>query len=114
MGDPAGVGAEVVVKALARLRGKVIPFVFGDAHVFAAAMKRAKMKLAVIGPKDALPKTGALVAVTSRGLGESRPGDPSAGGSDQLAYLEAALDCVLRGEAAALVTAPVSKAAIQR
>ena len=115
MGDPSGVGAEVTARALARVRGAVLPYVFGDARVFGRCARRAGLRLAAVDPGDPLPRGGALVRVTRLAPAAARPGRPSrAGGIAQLAYLEAAFDCLRRGEAEALVTAPVSKAQVQR
>jgi 4-hydroxythreonine-4-phosphate dehydrogenase len=115
MGDPSGVGPEVTARALARLRGAVVPYVFGDARVFARAARRARLALPAVDPGQPLPRGGALVRVTRLDPRAARPGKPSrAGGIAQLAYLESAFDCLRRGEAEALVTAPVSKAQVQR
>ena len=115
MGDPSGVGPEVTARALARLRGTVVPYVFGDARVFARAARRARLALPAVDTGEPLPRGGAFVRVTRLAAAAARPGKPSrAGGIAQLAYLEAAFDCLRRGEAEALVTAPVSKAQVQR
>ena len=55
------------------------------------------------------------MAVTALSAAAARPGRPTpAGGGAQLAFLEAAFEAVRRGEAAALCTAPVSKAQVAR
>jgi 4-hydroxythreonine-4-phosphate dehydrogenase len=113
LGDPSGVGAEVTAGALHRLRGRVLPLVFGDAG--AAGRELSGLGLPVVEPGDPLPRGGALVAVTRLAAADVRPGRPTpAGGRAQLAYLEAAFAAVRRGEAAALCTAPVSKAQVAR
>jgi 4-hydroxythreonine-4-phosphate dehydrogenase len=115
MGDPSGIGAEVTARALARLRGALVPFVFGDAPVFGRAARRAGLRLPAVDPGGRLPPGGALVRVTRLAPAAARPGRPSrAGGAAQLAYVEAAFECLERGQADALVTAPVSKAQVQR
>jgi len=105
LGDPAGIGPEVVVRALAvRPERRVV--VFGDPLVLVAAAERARVPrvppaavrvVTTLGPTDVVP---------------GRPNDASA--RAQLAYLEAATDAVLRGECAGLVTAPISKEWIGR
>ncbi len=113
LGDPSGVGAEVTAGALRRLRGELFPLVFGDAG--AARRELSGLRLPVVEPGDPLPRGGALVAVTRLAGADVRPGRPTAaGGRAQLAYLEAAFAAVRRGEAAALCTAPVSKAQVAR
>jgi 4-hydroxythreonine-4-phosphate dehydrogenase len=105
LGDPAGIGPEVVVRALA-VRPERNVLVFGDAIVLVAAAERA-------GVPRVAPE--ALRVVTTLRPGEVRPGHPNdASARAQLAYLEAATDAVLAGEAQALVTAPISKEWIAR
>jgi 4-hydroxythreonine-4-phosphate dehydrogenase len=113
LGDPSGVGPEVTAGALARLRGAA-PLVYGDASA-QGLLAAAGVQLPVVGPGDPPPARGALVAVTRLAARDRRPGRPTAaGGAAQLAYLEAAHAAVARGDAAALCTAPVSKAQVQR
>ncbi len=113
MGDPSGIGAEVTARALATHRGALVPYVFGDAHVFGAAAKRARLSLPVVEPGQPLPPSGALIAVTRLPRMARVPGKPArAGGAAQLAYLQAAYAAVLGGQADALCTAPVSKAQV--
>jgi 4-hydroxythreonine-4-phosphate dehydrogenase len=116
MGDPSGVGAELVASALAsRPALRLAPFVFGDPGAFAAAARRAGLRLPVVEPGAPLPAGGALVAVTRLPARDRSPGRPSArGGAAQLAYLEAAFAAVAAGRCDALCTAPVSKAQVQR
>jgi 4-hydroxythreonine-4-phosphate dehydrogenase len=105
LGDPAGIGPEVVVRALA-VRPERDVVVYGDPAVLAAAAERAGV------PRVA---PGSLRVVTTLRPGEVRPGQPNdASARAQLAYLEAATEAVLSGEARALVTAPISKEWIAR
>jgi len=114
MGDPSGIGAEVTARALARLRGALVPYVYGDTGLFAGAAKKARLALPTVALGEALPPGGAVVAVTRLGRGAAVPGKPArAGGQAQLAYLEAAYQAVASGAADALCTAPVSKAQVQ-
>jgi 4-hydroxythreonine-4-phosphate dehydrogenase len=113
LGDPSGIGAEVTAKALAALGGALSPLVFGDPRVFARDL--GALDLPVIEPGRPVPARGALVAVTRLPAAAVRPGRPApAAGAAQLAYLEAAFEAVRRGDAAALCTAPVSKAQVAR
>jgi 4-hydroxythreonine-4-phosphate dehydrogenase len=67
----------------------------------------------VVEPGGAVPRGGAFVAVTRLPRAALRAGRPSpAGGAAQLAFLTAAYDYVQNGAAAALCTAPVSKAQV--
>jgi 4-hydroxythreonine-4-phosphate dehydrogenase len=105
LGDPAGIGPEVVVRALA-VRPERRVLVFGDPMILVAAAERARV------PR--LPPES-LRVVTTLGPNAVVPGQPNdASARAQLAYLEAATDAVLRGECSALVTAPISKEWIAR
>jgi 4-hydroxythreonine-4-phosphate dehydrogenase len=113
MGDPSGIGAEVTARALAAHRGAIVPYVHGDADVFASAARRARLELPVVAPGAPLPPGGAVVAVTRLPRAAAVPGKPSReGGAAQLAYLQSAYAAVVAGEADALCTAPVSKAQV--
>jgi 4-hydroxythreonine-4-phosphate dehydrogenase len=105
LGDPAGIGPEIVARALAA-RPDIDAIVFGDVGVLARAATVAGV---------AAPAADRVRAVTALAPGEVTPGRPNdASGRAQLAYLEAATDAALAGEATALVTAPISKQWIAR
>jgi 4-hydroxythreonine-4-phosphate dehydrogenase len=103
MGDPAGIGPEVAVRASARLRRRARPVWVGDPGTFQSAAKR-------YGVDEVLP----IVAVSALSARERRPGHPTQAGADA-AYraILRAVELVQAGEADAIVTAPVSKQAIQ-
>ena len=112
LGDPSGIGPEVTARALAALRGRVSPILFGDAS-FARLARGAGLDLSVVAPGDPLPRGATLVRVTRLAASDRRPGHPSpAGGAASLAYLESAFDALARGQAGALCTAPLSKAQV--
>jgi 4-hydroxythreonine-4-phosphate dehydrogenase len=100
LGDPAGVGPEVIAGALAA-RPDLPVVVFGDRQVLDRAARAVGVSL----------PAGTTVIPVTRFEGETvRPGHPdliSAGA--QVAYLSAATRAVRAGEVAALVTAPISK-----
>ncbi|HET6147145.1 MAG TPA: 4-hydroxythreonine-4-phosphate dehydrogenase PdxA [Polyangia bacterium] len=105
LGDPAGIGPEVVVRALAA-RPDVPVRIFGDVGVLERAAR-----LAGVEP----PSAACVEPVTSLGAHEIVPGQPSvAAGRAQLAYLAAATDAAIAGAIGALVTAPISKEWIAR
>lgn len=120
MGDPAGIGPEVVVKALAR-RGiyeKCIPVVVGDSEALRDAIRFSGLGLGLreVGrPADAEGEYGVVEAVS---LGLLEPGSWAYGESSALCG-EAAFRYVLRGisyaetgEVSAVVTAPISKESV--
>src|SRR5690606_38057516 len=104
LGDPAGIGPEIVALALAAAppaqRARVV--VFGDRALLERGAAHAGVEL----PGD--------VEIADCGQAPAaeliQPGQPSAlAGAAQVAYLEAALAAAGRGEIAGLVTAPISK-----
>ena len=105
LGDPAGIGPEVVARALAA-RPEIDLVVYGDAGV----LDRAAAQAGVTAP--ARHRVTAITAFAPDEVVAGRPGLASA--RAQLAYLTAATDAALAGEIAALVTAPISKEWIAR
>lgn len=100
LGDPAGIGPEIVVAALAAVTPvkRACCTVYGDR----GPLERAAKLLGI-----ALPE----VTVVGTGAGEHAiPGAPDErSGAAQVGYLEAAVAAAKRGEHDALVTAPISK-----
>jgi 4-hydroxythreonine-4-phosphate dehydrogenase len=124
MGDPAGVGPEIIVKAL-----------------LAGALDRCPRPLVVAGDVAVLRRAAAVFGVEASAAGSGRgpashvlqlggrrlavralsnlPADLPRGRPDAAAgramvdYIEWACDACLTGEAAGMVTAPISKAAIR-
>jgi 4-hydroxythreonine-4-phosphate dehydrogenase len=100
LGDPTGIGPEVVVRALST-RPDCEVVVFGDEGVLARAAKLTG---------TTWPARATIVPVTRLDLAAVPPGKPSElAGRAQVAYLEAATRAVLAGETGGLVTAPISK-----
>jgi 4-hydroxythreonine-4-phosphate dehydrogenase len=105
LGDPAGIGPEIVARALAARPG-VDAIVFGDPGV----LTRAASVAGVVAPA-----AERIQAVSGAGDAEIVAGQPTdRSGKAQLAYLTAATDAVLGGRCRALVTAPISKHWISR
>lgn len=118
MGDPSGIGPEVLAAALAteEVRAAVRPVVFGDPGIWdrACGIVGAPGDLEVVLPGQPVPPSGGLVAVSSLPPEAIVPGVPSPlGGRAQKDYLEAALAAVLDGSADALCTGPIHKASIR-
>ena len=105
MGDPAGIGPEVIGKAWA-LGGLPLFAAVGDPAAFAGPVAR-------IGSLDeaAVVFDRALPVLAVGDAGSIRPGEPDAAGA-RAAWqaLEAAIALVRDGAARALVTGPVAKA----
>ena len=102
LGDPAGIGPELVARALAAPPTGVALRVFGDRGV----IERAALACKVVPRWSDVD----IVELTTLSAEEARPGHPAVGAA-QIAYLEAAIAAAKRGEVAALCTAPIHKAA---
>jgi 4-hydroxythreonine-4-phosphate dehydrogenase len=106
LGDPRGIGAEVTLAALAAgAAGGAEVRLFGESALVARARRAVGLSESALAGRFALQEV-ASAPVDGRELTLQEAGRA------QLAYLEAAVDAVLRGEADALVTAPISKAAV--
>ncbi len=110
MGDPAGIGPEVLIEAAARpaVRRACTLTAFGDSGVLERA---ARCKRIGAGRPTAISEVVEVGSLRSRG-GLPRPGR-SAGGA-AFAYLEEAAAAVKAGRFDGLVTGPVNKAWIAR
>jgi 4-hydroxythreonine-4-phosphate dehydrogenase len=116
MGDPAGIGPEVTLRALARpgTRATLRPILVGDPGVYERALERYGLRLGLVpwSPPAPLPSRGVPVhAASDLRPSDARPGRPTPTGG-RAAYLAivAAVRLVQAGFAGALVTAPISKA----
>jgi 4-hydroxythreonine-4-phosphate dehydrogenase len=108
MGDPWGVGPEVIAEALAqrRVRRACRPVVFGDAGVLekAAALRKVRLppQLEVIG--------GPPLALGRHRFGHA----PRSGGRFAMAYLEHAVRAARAGAIEGLCTGPIQKLSMAR
>ena len=116
IGCPSGVGPEVSVLAAARLRGVATVLVGDRAALDEAAELRGVSRTRLVAFDGSRPPRGRIAVLSPVPVLRSdlrRPGRPSrSAGRAQLAWIEAALDLTRRTPGAALVTGPVSKAAI--
>jgi 4-phospho-D-threonate 3-dehydrogenase / 4-phospho-D-erythronate 3-dehydrogenase len=124
MGDPAGIGPEVVRKALAdpRIKRACNPLVLGDWGVLGRAWrsKTSAAKLVCWQPGQALLPllkshcAGVVCSISSLSARESRPGFPTqAGGHAAYRYIVVAAKLALSRVADAMATAPISKSILQ-
>lgn len=118
LGDPAGVGSEVILKALRRPEVQRIcrPLIVGDLGVLQRTqVKRGGPRLKLIPWErgQPLPKFEGTVPVrslTNLSPRDSHPGRPSrACGDAAYLYIREAVEIVLAGTADAMATAPISK-----
>lgn len=116
MGDPAGIGPEVVLKAVLLERSLCRLVILGDVATLAEAAQRLTLPLTVaawqIGDPyptstDVLP----VVELSHLSSQDRRPGQPTAaGGEASFRYVEAGIRLTLANALHGLVTAPISKA----
>ena len=105
MGDPAGIGPEVILSTLARFPAGVRLCVVGDLTLLRSIARRLHLKI----PWERTDW------VDLRNAGSVRTGRPGVqSGRAAHAYLEEAVRRLRAGKADALVTGPVSKEAIAR
>ncbi|WP_301090608.1 4-hydroxythreonine-4-phosphate dehydrogenase PdxA [Sphingomonas sp.] len=112
MGDPAGVGPEVIAKAWAARSIAALPrfFAVGDARAIERVWKGPVAKINDLREVDGAFDQ-ALPVLTVEDAGEITPGEPDADGARcALHSLELAVGLARSGAARALVTGPVSKA----
>ncbi|MFC6941674.1 4-hydroxythreonine-4-phosphate dehydrogenase PdxA [Salinirubellus sp. GCM10025818] len=115
MGDPAGVGSEVVVKAFEEAREHARPIVVGDASVMTDAVEVCGSDLRVravdsieagLEVEDGIPVLDLdNVSDLEYGVVREEYGEAS------LAYVETAIDLAIEGTVDAIATAPINKQA---
>ncbi len=113
LGDPAGIGPEIVVKAWRALRQTGLAFmVVGDARSLAVAAGEAAAIHAVQGAAEAAAVFERALPVLDIPLpGEVAPGRPDAAAAALVVrWIEVAAGLAISGAASALVTAPIAKA----
>ena len=129
LGDPAGVGAEVILKALVHPRLRRVPaVVVGDVESLREAAKRLRLRCEVVALDEADVAAGgvpprtrggrptvAVLAVSRLGAAARRPGKPSvAGGRAAYRYIETAARLAQAHAIGGIVTAPINKAWVTR
>jgi len=120
MGDPAGVGAEIIVKAyrLADLGKAARPFVVGSIDCLAAAMGQTGEQLNILAVESVdqvVDKPGTIQVLESVPfeISSLKMGEVSAEcGRAAVGYFESAVKLCLAGEAQGVVTCPINKEAV--
>ena len=123
MGDPSGVGPEVIAKALAmpEIQGICRTLVLGDPAAMERALSLTGSRLTLRIVADAAVPTAFsanainLLPLSHLSLDDMEFGRPSrAAGDAMFRYIEEAVRLCLGGEAAAMATAPINKEALNR
>ncbi|GCF14427.1 4-hydroxythreonine-4-phosphate dehydrogenase [Haloarcula mannanilytica] len=115
MGDPAGIGPEVIAKAYPKLRQNSRPIVIGDASVIADAIEVVDSALVVesVGSVDDATFSAETIPVLDADnvdtlvRGEVR----EEYGAASLEYVEQAIELAKAGDIDAITTAPINKQA---
>jgi 4-hydroxythreonine-4-phosphate dehydrogenase len=120
MGDPAGIGAEVILKALFddAMWKDAKPLVYGDLERLLTLIDRFSWPIEVVpvdSPADVIGRYPRLEVVDFSNAGPDFPfGAPSVkSGRASLDYIRPAAIAAMEGRVAAIVTAPISKDAIR-
>jgi len=121
MGDPRGIGPEVVAKAFARapVQQACTPVVLGDMHVLSQTVKSLGLGLRVL-PAEEAPQEFPPGVLPVLPLSNLRPGKgrgevpPEESSRASFVYIEKAGKMALEGKIEAIVTAPVNKGAIHK
>jgi 4-phospho-D-threonate 3-dehydrogenase / 4-phospho-D-erythronate 3-dehydrogenase len=116
MGDPTGVGSEIIVKAFNSFRGRAV--VIGDAGVMKAAAEIVKSSVkinTVHNVGEAKHKEGTIDVIDLHNVDINKlvrgKLDP-AGGAAAYSYVELAVRLAMKNEIHAVVTAPLNKEAL--
>ncbi|QJQ97215.1 4-hydroxythreonine-4-phosphate dehydrogenase PdxA [Halomonas sp. PA5] len=119
MGDPAGVGPEIICRAVTKMDddARASTLLVGDQATFrrAAELIDSELVMQPWVPGDALPAPGgvAVFPVERADSGEVPDGQISAGGGDMaFRFVKAAVALVESKHAGVIVTAPLNKAAL--
>jgi len=110
MGEPAGVGPEIIARAWVSLKDGGPAFaVIGDAALMRAQGRPVESILSLADAAGVFAR--ALPVLDSPLPAAVRPGAPDAANAGAVAdWIEQAVSLALSGEAAAIVTAPIAKA----
>jgi len=121
MGDPAGVGPEVTVKAAAReeLWDRCRLLAVGDATILTAAVELTDISLTIhtvtdVADAEFWPSALDVFDVGQVDVAEVAPGQVSAAaGEASVAYVRQAAALAQQGQVDALATGPINKAAVR-
>jgi 4-hydroxythreonine-4-phosphate dehydrogenase len=119
MGDPAGIGPEVVLKAVAEeeIRRVCVPVIIGDAQALAHTARTLDLQSGydIIRTEETFPDqlTEPVIYHLDNISGYIEPGiESGAAGKAAAGYIEAAVELCAAGSIDAMATAPINKRAL--
>ena len=119
MGDPAGIGPEVVLKAVAEeeVQRVCIPIIIGDAQLLAHTARTLDLQCGydIVRRGELLPSHfhGPIIYHLDNITGHIEPGiESGAAGKAAAGYIEAAVELCAAGSVNAIATAPINKRAL--
>jgi 4-phospho-D-threonate 3-dehydrogenase / 4-phospho-D-erythronate 3-dehydrogenase len=119
MGDPAGIGPEVVLKAVAEeeIRKICIPIIIGDAQLLAHTARTLDLQSGydIVRRDEPFPDnvSDAVIYHLDNISGLIEPGiESGAAGKAAAGYIEAAVELCAAGSVDAIATAPINKRAL--
>ena len=117
IGDPGGVGPEVVLKALPSVADEYLPIVIGDLSVVEEAVRTFKISSTIrtiSDVDDAFLSSETLWCVDTKSLKMYAKGRPSAeNGKACVDYIKKAVGLAMEKKVDGIVTAPISKEALR-
>jgi len=117
MGDPGGVGPEIIVKALASQPFDYTPIVIGDRIVVEETLKLLDLSIRLItikDPEESNPSPGIMELIDIPGIKDFVKGRATAEGAIACAeYINTAVELALDKKVSGIVTAPISKEALK-
>lgn len=118
MGDPCGIGPEIIAKLYAAQAALPPTLVIGDEGLIQRAVKLLALPLAVqtiAGPEQFQPAPNTIPVISASHLPEDLPfGQLDArGGQAAYDYIRAGIDLALQKRIRAIVTAPINKEALR-
>lgn len=119
MGDPAGIGPEVVLKAVAEeeIRRACVPVIIGDAQLLAHTARTLDLQCGydIVRRGESLPAhlSEPVIFHLDNVSGHIEPGiESGAAGKAAAQYIEAAVELCAAGSLDAIATAPINKRAL--
>ena len=119
MGDPSGIGPEIIIKALAdpEIYAFCIPVVLGDPAVlsgnlgYSPNMAMNIRAIPYVKNVEGIPGQIDLISLSRLNPESAIPGKPSSeGGKAMTGYIITAVEMAMKGELSAMVTCPINKA----